>query len=290
MHRRDDSSALNGRDVQRRFDHAASHFDTVDFVHTVSRNGLLARIEPMVIVPKTVVDLGSATGSGTQLLAKRFRRAHVIATDLSHNMLEQARRKQSWFSRTGAVQARAESLPFADCSVDLVFANMLLPWFGDPAQVFAEVARVLCEDGLFAFATLGPDSLAEMRRAWCEVDDGVHINRFLDMHDMGDAAVRAGLRDPVMDIDRLAVTYKDAKTLFHDLTAVGGRNSLRYRSRSLLGTNRFRSMSDALDRQRRDGLLTLDLEFVYGHCWGSGAPLPDGEYRVDPTQIGRRGN
>ena len=281
-------SSLNRRDIQRRFDRAAAGFDDVDFVHAVTREGLLERLQPMRLEAKTIVDLGCATGAACPLLARRFRRARVIAIDLSANMLEQLERKKSWRSRTAAIQASATALPLADNSVDLVFANLLLPWIDDPALVFAETARVLRKDGLMLFATLGPDSLQELRQAWRSVDSSPHVHHHLDMHDLGDAAVRAGLRDPVLDVDRLAVTYKSAAALFHDLTATGARNCLTHRGKSLMSRGRFAAMTDALDATRNDGVIQLDLELVYGHCWGSGAAAGGGEYRVDATQIGRR--
>ena len=111
---------------------------------------------------------------------------------------------------------------------------------------------------------------------------------FPDMHDLGDAAVRAGLRDPVLDVDRLSVTYQDADALFRDLTGCGARNCIADRGLSLTGKGRFAAMTTALEQQRRDGVIELDLELVYGHCWGSAARAPEGEYRIDPTRIGRR--
>ena len=169
-----------------------------------------------------------------------------------------------------------------------MFANQLLPWVGDPAPTFAEVSRVLAEDGLFLFATLGPDSLSEIRRAWASVDSGAHVNLFPDMHDLGDAAVRAGLRDPVLDVDRLTVTYEDTSALFKELTAMGARNSLSQRNRSLLSAKRFQAMTAALDAARDGGPLRLELEIVYGHCWGSGAGSVGGEFRVAANRIGLR--
>ena len=114
---------------------------------------------------------------------------------------------------------------FADASVDVVFANMLLPWIDDPAAAFAEIARVLRQDGLLAFATLGPDSLLELRDAWRTADAGAHVKQFADMHDIGDALVRAGLRDPVLDVDRLSVTYRNSAALFRDITAFTTRST-----------------------------------------------------------------
>jgi malonyl-CoA O-methyltransferase len=284
----DDQSELNRNDVRRRFDSAAAQFDSVDFVHTTTRNGLLDRLAPMLIEPRTILDLGAATGTATRLLARRYRRARIIAIDLSRNMLEQTRKKQAWFSRTSIVQADATALPLADHSVDFVFANLLLPWVGSPAATFSEVSRVLVKDGLFAFTTLGPDSLSEIRAAWRSLDSGAHVNQFPDMHNIGDAAVQAGLRDPVLDVDRLIVTYKDAGSLFRDLTAMGGRNSLSQRDRSLASAKRFEAMTAALDGLREKSLLTLELELLFGHCWGSGPRSVDGEIRVAAGAIGRR--
>lgn len=288
MNPNEENPLLNSKDVRQRFDRAAAGFDSADFVHATMRDGLLARLAPMTVDASHILDLGAATGSATPLLAKRFRGAHVIAVDTSSNMLRLVRKRKSWFARVSAVQADANSLPFPDHSVDVVFSNLLLPWIGDPARVFAEICRVLRADGLFLFSTLGPDSLRELREAWDGFDPDAHVRRFPDMHDIGDAAVRAGLCDPVLDVDRLLVTYRTTEALFADLSAVGARNSLRRRNRSLGGARHIRQMTKALDRSRKDGLLSLDLELVYGHCWGPGARSPAGEYRIDATRIRRR--
>ena len=231
-----------------------------------------------MIDARTVVDLGSATGSATRHLQKRFRGARVISVDLSRDMLLQGLGKRSFFAKTwlgasSAIQAHAAALPFADQSVDLVFANLLLPFVDDPVDMFTEVARVLRRDGLLVFATLGPDSLLELRRAWQSVDNYAHVNRFLDMHDIGDATVRSGLRDPVLDVDRMTVSYESTAALFKDLTAIGGRNCLKDRNPSLVSKTRFAAMIEAFEATRRGGRFELNLELVYGHCWGNG-PRP----------------
>ena len=284
MNPTDDNSLLNLRDVRRRFDRAAPGFDAVDFVHSTTREGLLTRLSPMLIDARTIVDLGCATGTASRGLSRQFRRAHIISIDLSQQMLRQAQHKRSFFGRRSMLQANATALPLAGQSVDVVFANLLLPWISDPATLFTEIARVLRNDGLFVFSALGPDSLKELRRAW--QGDCAHVNRFLDMHDIGDAAMHSGLQSPVLDIDRLQVTYEKPQALFDDLTAMGGRNSLLNRSRSLLGRAQFEAMTAAL---AEPGALTLDLELIYGHCWGSGVRSDDGDVRIDAMQIGHRG-
>lgn len=279
---------LHLRDIRRRFDRAASRFHDADFVHAQTRDGILARLDPLLLDARSILDLGSATGATGRMLRQRFRRAQVVALDLSHEMLVEARRKKAWLSRSSMVQADAARLPFADGAFDLVVANQLLPWAPDPQPIFVEVARVLKEGGVFAFATLGPDSLREIERAWASVDNAAHVNRFPDMHDIGDGLVRAGLSDPVLDIDRLAVSYSSPDRLFADLTAAGARNTLADRARGLAGKAAFRAMRDALTAAGTDGNIVLDLELVFGHCWGAGAKSDPGNYRISADQIPRR--
>jgi len=276
---------LNRQHIRRRFERAAATFDESDFVHAVTRDGLLTRLEPLLIEARTIVDLGAATGAASRALEKRCKGASVISVDIAHGMLKKAREKKSWLSKAAFAQASADALPFPDESIDLVFSNLLLPWVADPLPVFSEVARILRKGGVFAFATLGPDSLREISRAWSSIDNNAHVNRFLDMHDLGDGLVNAGLRDPVLDVDRLAVRYKESARLFADLTAVGARNALNQRAHSLTGKQRYAAMVAALDDIAVNGDITLDLELVFGHCWGAGPRMDATNYRIDASQI-----
>lgn len=279
---------LRLRDIRRRFDHAAAGFHNADFVHAVTRDGLFRRLQPLLLKPETILDLGSATGAMGRLLRKRFKRAHIVSLDLSHAMLERGRRDRPWFSRSSFVQGDAHQLPFTGASFDMVIANQVLPWAPNPQPVFDEVSRVLRKGGVFAFATLGPDSLREIGRAWAGIDAGEHVLRFPDMHDIGDGLVRSGLRDPVLDVDRLAVTYESADSLFADLTRAGARNVLADRSIGMVGKRKFQAMTDALTASEADGKIMLDLELVYGHCWGSGPKNDPAHYEIDANSIPHR--
>ena len=279
---------LKFRDLQRRFDRAAAGFDQADFVHRKTADGLMDRLDPMLIDAKWILDIGGATGSAGRHLCRRFKRSRVIVLDASHEMLQQARKKQTWFSRVFGLQANALALPVQAGSVDLVFSNLLLPWIDDVRAMFTEVTRVLRKGGLFVFSTLAGDSLSELREAWATVDNDPHVNRFADMHDIGDGLVHAGLRDPVLDTDFLNVSYRDTASLFRDLTLIGARNSLAGRAKTLTGKGRFRNMDRQLSSRFRGGLLELRLEIVYGHAWGGGPRPAAGEYLVEAAQIQRR--
>jgi len=270
-------------DVRRRFDAAADSFDDADHVHRATFDGLLERLAPVAIRAGLVLDLGAASGTGSERLAKTFGKARVLSVDISRRMLARGVARRRLFSKTMQVQANALMLPLPDDCVDLVFANMLLPWIDDPAPCFREVNRVLRKDAVFAFASLGPDSMAEFREAAVGVDGFPDIHSFPDMHDVGDALVRAGLRDPVLDVDRLRVTWPTFDELMSDLAGCG---AIAQWSPDV--ASRYQALEARFPRRDESGLFAIELELVFGHAWGSGPRPAAGEFRVEPGTIGHR--
>ena len=200
--------------AQRRFDRAARTVDEADFVGAEAAARLIERLALFALEPAVVVDLGAGTGRVTGQLAALYPDAAVLAIDVSGPMLERA-------ASAGAVTrlvADAHRLPCASGSVDLVFANLLLPWVA-PDHVLTECVRVLKPGGLAIMTTLGPDTLIELRRAWASVDQFIHVHGFIDMHDIGDLATRAGFVEPVIDVDRLTLDYAGVAELVGDLRA-----------------------------------------------------------------------
>jgi malonyl-CoA O-methyltransferase len=182
-------------------------------------------------------------------------------------MLEQAEHH----ARVDRLVVDAQRLGLVDDGAELIFANLLLPWCR-PELVFAEAARVLAPGGLFLFSTFGPDTLKELRRAWAVADDRIHVHAFYDMHDLGDLAVAQGLLEPVMDVDRLTVTYADTAAMVADFRACGAVNVAAGRRRTLTGPMRWAAFERALamhDSQR----LGLTIELILGLAWG-GARRP----------------
>lgn len=279
---------LNQAAIRRRFDRVAGVFGEADFVHRLSFAGLLERLDPMQLKPTTILDLGSAEGAGSRALAKRYRSSRVLSLDLSRSMLAVSRSKRSgFFSRLREMQADAAALPLASGTIDLVVANQVLPWIDQPERVFGELRRVLRKDGLFAFAALGPGSFLELRDIWRREDKFSHVHEFADMHNVGDALVRSGLSDPVLDVDTLNVTYREPQALFNDLRRSGSGNAQVTRRPTLTGKSRLRRVSDALVGRANGADIAVNLELVYGHAWGSGPPSQPGEFRVDADAIGR---
>lgn len=264
--------ALDKAAVRRSFELAAARYDAHAVLQREVGARLYERLDLMRIAPSLVADLGSGTGHFARLLEQRYSRARIAQIDLAPGMLATARsRQRRWRSRQLYVCADAERLPLRDAVADLVFSNMSLQWCPDLGRAFAECRRVLRPGGLLIFSTLGPDTLHELRQAWATIDLEPHVNTFPDMHDVGDALVRAGLSSPVMDRDVLTLTYDDVATLMRDLKGIGAHNSHAARSRALRGRSQLERLRQAYEAFRRDGTLPATYEVVYGHAWAPAA-------------------
>jgi len=273
---------LDRKGVRRAFDRASAGYDAAAILQARVRQELLERLSLVRLVPAVVLDLGAGTGHGAQALKRRYRRAEVIALDSAPGMLRAAARQSRWRGRFARVCGDALQLPLQDASVDLVFSNLMLQWCDPLERALAEVRRVLRPGGFFAFSSFGPDTLAELRAAWSEVDAGAHVGAFLDVHDVGDAAARAGLAEPVLDVERITLTYVDVRSLVRDLKSIGAQNASATRSRGLTGRRTWRAMEAAYECFRSAGRLPATYEVIYGAAWGtpeqarSGAPdAPD---------------
>ncbi|HKE94687.1 MAG TPA: malonyl-ACP O-methyltransferase BioC [Povalibacter sp.] len=287
-----DEFFLDTRRVRAAFDAAAATFDSAAAVHTEIRARLLERLDLVRIDPAVVVDLGAGTGHATRALQGRYSRAQVIALDVSPAMLHQARRQQRLLRRFQRVAGDAQRLPLRDGSADLVFSNLMLQWCDNPDDVFRETRRVLRTGGLLTFTSLGPDSLRELRAAWTTIDTRTHVHRFIDMHDLGDALLRAGFAEPVMDTERLTVTYAGLDPLLAELRRSGSTNLALGRRRGLTGAAAGKRFRQAYEAARGESAWSLTLEVIYGHAWGTAAGRklrePQSEAVVPLQQIGRR--
>ena len=214
---------------------------------------MLERLDYVKLAPHRILDAGSGPARDASALGTRYRGAEIIALDYALAMLPRPRR---WFKgHTLAVCGDLARLPLAPQSVELVWCNMALHWLNEPLTAFREFARVLAPEGLLMFSTLGPDTLKELRAAAGEA----RVHAFIDMHDLGDMLMAAGMQAPVMDMELVRMEYASGTKLLDDLRASGQTNARADRARGLAGRGFLRGL--------RAAPLSATYEVVYGHAW-----------------------
>jgi len=153
---------------------------------------------------------------------------------------------------------------------DMVWANMGLHLQARPADWMRHWAQSLNDQGFVMFSCLGPDSLGELREVYRQAGWPAPAHAFTDMHDWGDMLLQSGFASPIMDMERITLTYESPQALLKELRT-WGRNlhPTRYpacRGRGWLAAL-HRAMQTQMASPRHGGQLALSLEVIYGHAF-----------------------
>tara|TARA_B100000029_G_scaffold436776_1_gene451558 strand:- start:3158 stop:4024 length:867 start_codon:yes stop_codon:yes gene_type:complete len=254
------SYGLDKSKLLAQFSRAAETYKSASSLQQTTAADLVDRLNLIGLIPTIALDLGSATGHVGELLRALVPAVTVINTDFSKQMASSTPKIDG---EIYDVVTTAEKLAFADESIPLVISNMLLHWC-DVDDVLPEVCRILELDGIFLFSTLGPGTLHELRHFWEQVDDSPHVHEFIDIRDLGDALIRAGFSEPVLDVDRCVRKHKDVAQLVAELRGTGGTNARYDRRRSCTGRNRYRQFVDAYEQIADNDGIPSTWEVIYG--------------------------
>jgi malonyl-CoA O-methyltransferase len=166
----------------------------------------------------------------------------------------------------------------ADSKVDMVWANMALHSTQLPQALLKRWHRALRVDGFLMFSCLGPDSLKELRNAYGLLGWPEPAHAFTDMHDWGDMLVQAGFAEPVMDMERITLSYSSGAALLADLR-LWGRNLSARRGIATRAKKWRTALIEGLEHQMprsEDGRLCLTFEVIYGHAHKGQPRVPVG--------------
>ena len=295
---------FDARQVRRAFSRSAASYDAAAQLQHAVEARLLESLdylddpalqrEP----PQRVLDLGCGTGRASIAMQKRWPKAQIVSLDLALPMLRQARgtsaRSMGWLSNPFArkpaqVCADARALPLAEASVDVLFSNLCVQWVEDLDALFAGFRRVLKPNGLLLVSTFGPETLWELRDAFAHADAAPHVSPFADIAGFGDALVRAGFRQPVLDREEETTHYPDLPALMRELRAIGATNALASRRHTLTGRSRFATAASAYETHRDAQGLPATWETITAMAWApeAGTPLREGDVDVASIPLSR---
>ncbi len=264
---------IDKKQVRRAFSRAAQNYDAAAVLQREVCTRMLEKLSCIKLQPSRIIDVGSGTGWGTRQLGERYQKTDIMALDIAIGMLQAARGTSNWWQKLFAgkresfVCADVEALPIAANSVEMVWSNLALQWCNDLPSTFVELKRVLKVEGLLIFSTFGVDTLKELRSAFSEVDGYNHLSRFIDLHDIGDMLVGAGFADPVMEMERITLTYNDVRAVMQDLKSIGAHNATAGRASGMMGKSAWQKITENYEKLRRDGKLPATFEIIYGHAW-----------------------
>jgi len=295
---------FDAKQVRRAFSRASTSYDAA----AQSQHAVEARLlesldyldDPALKreVPQRVLDLGCGTGRASLAMQKRWPKAQIVSLDLALPMLQQARnaarQRVGWLSNPFAqkpaqVSADARALPLADGSIDVLFSNLCLQWVEDLDALFAGFRRVLKPHGLLLVSTFGPETLWELREAFAHADAAPHVSPFADIAGFGDALVRAGFHQPVLDREDERTYYPDLPALMREQRAIGATNALASRRHTLTGRARFAAAANAYEAHREARGLPASWEIISAMAWApeAGTPLREGDVEVASIPLSR---
>ena len=273
---------ISKQKVRRAFDRAADGYDDAAVLQQEVCRRLLQRLDYIRLSPEWILDAGAGTGEAVKALMGKYRKAQLMVLDISERMLAKSAAQGGLLRKPYPVCADIEKLPLADACIDLVFSSLTLQWCNDLEATFKGIRRIMKPGGLFMFASFGPDTLKELRECWSRVDDAVHVNTFEDMHDVGDALLRTGFADPVMESEIITVNYNMVDKLMADLRGIGANVTADGGRRGLTTKTMLAQLRDAYEMYRRDDVLPASYEIIYGHAWNVAADsAPQQSVNVD---------
>ncbi|MDO8440867.1 MAG: methyltransferase domain-containing protein [Polaromonas sp.] len=247
------------------------------WLHEEVAQRMLDRLQWIKLKPQAWANWGAVRGGlqAHRRLADSYPNASCFVVEAQEKRVREAIKNiaKPWWNpkRWGAPAARFEAPPPA--AVDMLWANMALHEAADPQALLAQWHQALKVGGFLMFSCLGPDTTRELREVYRALGWPPAGHQLTDMHDWGDMLVQTGFAEPVMDMERITLTYETPQRLLRELRELG-RNLHPGRFPGLRGRAWHGALLDALARPLAgtgpDGRLRLTFEIIYGHAFKPG--------------------
>ncbi len=233
---------------------------------------MLDRLQWIKLAPLAWAHWGAVRGGlkAHRQLLQKYPQATCLVSETLADKKQQAIRSLTlpWWNPAGwfGPKTRFEMPPPG--GVDMLWANMALHEAEDPQALLSAWHKALKVNGFLMFSCLGPDTAIELRELYSSLGWPPAGHELTDMHDWGDMLVQAGFAEPVMDMERITLTYETPARLLQELAELG-RNFHPARFPALRGRRWKAKLEDLLQERLAtgpDGRLSLTFEVIYGHA------------------------
>ena len=248
--------------IRESFNRRADTYDKYAIIQKEVAGRIFDRLSGIKIQPKSILDLGCGTGFLTQKISALYPDAKIIPLDFSEEMLRICRSK---VNKTNPICADIENIPINESCFDLIISSLTFHWATDLYSIFLKIHKLLKDDGCFLFSSIGPDTLFELREALSKIDKQERVNRFIDMHHYGDALLKIGFSDPVVDNEKIIVEYRSFSDVLKSLKKIGA-NTVEKISKKRLSKNDFKTAQDAYNIDENSNY-PVTYEVLYGLAW-----------------------
>jgi len=250
-------------------DRAAAQTGDYDFLHRRAADALYERLLPVKTPLADILVWGGHTDRLCRLLAEKPATETIIWADLSLKLL-QSHNPLQLPQNCHIVAADEECVPFPEHRFDAVLSNLTLHSVNDLKGALIQAQRILKPGRPFMAAVFGGVTMAALRQELLRLETehtggaAPRIAPFADIRAMGNMIKALGFAEPVMDSERLDISYTSLEDALADLRGMGEGNILSNRLKKPL----TRRMRDGLAQHLlRQGRLTVEVEIVYMIGW-----------------------
>ena len=242
------------------------------WLHEEVASRMLDRLQWIKLQPQAWAHWGAVRGGlkNHQKLTEKYPKSVCFIAEAQQIRAQKAPKiiATKWWQPSGWFRpaSRFEAPPPA--SVDMLWANMALHEADDPQALLTQWHSALKVGGFLMFSCLGPDTAIELRDLYQQLGWPPAGHDLTDMHDWGDMLVQAGFAEPVMDMERITLTFETPARLLQELTELG-RNFHPARFAALRGRQWRARLENELTKHLKtgpDGRLSLTFEVIYGHA------------------------
>jgi malonyl-CoA O-methyltransferase len=239
------------------------------FVHQRLVAQMDERLSILKDAPQDITIIGADFDLSHHALQQRYPQAQLTELDerpeyLELSAAERAKKRSMWKKLMGkkTQQVQGSLLKIGNtASADLLWSNLAFVHHYEPTALFDHWSEVLRKDGLLYFTHFGPDTLREIVRLLQSHGIAISDKRFIDMHDLGDMLFHHGFYDPVMDVDRLQLSYQNPQRFWRDMEILQVWQALQ------ISDEQQETAQSIVNQAIQSGDLSgVTLEIVFGHA------------------------